>query len=123
MNTPFGYIKGPFYTYEIRHWIEPDRTEQRVIYVGRGRNRRAKVYYRFFDRAGNDRYHNPKGHNPGLDRAIAAVRATGLEVMVMAHEHGSNYEACKAHEKELIAKYGRIDRHSWGTLYNRNAGG
>ncbi len=123
MTTPFGYIAGPFYTYEIRHWIEPDRTEQQVIYVGRGRGRRARVYYRFVDRAGNNRYHNPKGHNPGLDAAIAAVRAAGCEIMVIAQDHGSDLVACKAHEKKLVRKYGRIGVHSGGTLHNRNAGG
>ena len=120
--TPFGYIKGPFYTYEIMAWLGPNFSKLETIYVGRGRQSRAMAYYRLQIRKGIDRYSAPRGHNPGLDAAIAAVRASGREISIIAHDHGMNLAACKKHEKQLISKYGR--RHlGTGPLFNLNCGG
>jgi hypothetical protein len=121
-RTPFGFIEGPYYTYEIYRWVGPRFTEREFIYVGRGKGWRAKTYYRFLSRTGVNRYAAPKTHNPELDAVVAAVRATGRDIGIVAHDHGWNRAAAKRHEKALIAKHG-CRRTNTGTLFNKNAGG
>ena len=121
--TPFGYIKGPFYTYELTQWTGPDRTILQPIYVGRGRGWRAKTYFRIRGRRGQDLYHAPKTHNVELSALMAAVRKRGFGVGIIAHDHGNDFAACKRHEKELIRRYGRVGVHRDGSLLNRNNGG
>lgn len=117
--TPFSYVAGPFYTYELSFWVPPDKTRQEVIYVGKGRGRRAKVYYRFGGREGSNRYHNPKGHNPGLDAKIRSIRQSGGEVLIMAFDHGADKVACHQDERRRIRHHGRRGITPGGTLYNR----
>ncbi len=121
-EIPFGYITGPYYTYEIFAWVGPRRNRMEFMYVGRGRKGRAKTYYRLSKRKGVDRYLNPKTHNSKLDAAMASIRETGCEPGIIAHDHGADLAACKRHEQELISKHGRRDQGT-GTLYNRNRGG
>ena len=121
--TPFGYIKGPHYTYEITAWTGETFARLETIYVGRGRGRRALAYYRLTRRRGVDRYYDPKGHNPGLDAAIKAVRKDDLrEIGIIAHDHGWSLVGSKRDEKRLIRKHGRRDLGN-GTLFNRYWGG
>jgi len=121
-GTPFGYITGPYYTYEISAWVGLGRDRLEVWYVGRGRKGRAKAYYRLSKRKGVDRYLNPKSHNSELDAAMASVRQMGCEPVIFAYDHKSDLAACKRHEQYLIRKHGRRDQGT-GTLYNRNGGG
>lgn len=121
---PFGYISGPYYTYEVTKWAGLNRTVMEFIYVGRGKGRRGLAYYRLgrLGKGLSHRYFDPKGHNPGLDAEIKAIRALGHDIGIIAHDHGNNLAACRLHEKQLIAKHGRRDKGT-GTLYNRNGGG
>lgn len=123
-RMPFAYISGPYYTYEVTKWSGPNRTILECIYVGRGKGRRGMAYYRLgrSSKGLSHRYFNPKGHNPGLDAEIAAIRALGHDIGIVAHDHGHDLAACRLHEKRLIAKHGRRDKGT-GTLYNRNRGG
>src|SRR4051794_35970314 len=107
-QTPFGYITGPFYTYELRYWVPPDKDRQEVFYVGKGRRWRAKAYYRFRGRDGSNRYHNPRGHNPGLDAKIKEIRERGDEVIIIAFDHFSDSAACHRDERRRIRRYGRL---------------
>lgn len=120
--TPFGYIQGPYYIYEINRPADRDGAGWEVIYVGRGKGRRALAYYRLREGSGVNRYHVPKGHNLGLDATIAAVRQSGREIGIFAYDHGDSLDAAKRHEKELIQTHGRRDLGR-GTLFNRNWGG
>ena len=121
-RTPFGYIEGPYYTYEINMWVDGNPRRLEIIYVGRGTGWRAKTYYRYFTRTGLNRYAAPRTHNPELDARVTEVRATGREVGIFAYDHGRNKAASRVHEKQLIAKYGRRDLGT-GTLFNKNNGG
>ncbi len=118
-NNPFGYIKGPFYTYIISRWVG---SKLEPIYVGRGRGYRAKVYYKLRKKESVDRYRNPKSHNLILDAFIANERSVGRDVAINAKDHGDDLQAARDCEKFLIKKYGRLDLGT-GTLANRNSGG
>jgi hypothetical protein len=117
--TPFSYVTGPFYTYELSYWVPPDKTRIEVIYVGKGRGHRAKVYYRFRARDGSNRYNNPRGHNPELDEKIKQIRAAGGEVLIHGFDHLNDSAACHADERRRIRLHGRIGITPGGTLYNR----
>ena len=118
-KNPFGYIKGPFYTYVISRWVG---TKLEPIYVGRGRGYRAKIYYKLRKVKSVDRYLKPKSHNQILDDLIAVERSIGREVSIIAYEHGCDLESAKKDEKTLIKVHGRLDLGT-GTLTNRNCGG
>jgi len=121
-TTPFGYVVGPYYTYELTMWVEGSPGHTEVIYVGRGTGWRAKTYYRLRSRRGLAPYASPKTHNVSLDALTAGVRAEGREIGVFAYDHGHNKTAARMHEKALIARHGRRDLGT-GTLCNRNSGG
>lgn len=128
--TPFGYITGPYYVYVISRWVgsvlEP-------IYVGRGKGRRAKAYYKLGQGKGRPpknqfktldfrKYLQPETHNADLNKVIAEVRRDGREVSIVAHDCYDSKERAQALEKELIKQYGRRDLKT-GTLLNGNDGG
>jgi hypothetical protein len=122
--TPFGYIKGPYYTYQITYWSGLDRTVLTPIYVGRGRGMRARSYFRMFGRRRADRWHYPTTHNKDLNSFMGALRRRyGFGVGIIAHDHGWDLAACKQHEKDLVRQFGRVGVHPNGTLLNRNSGG
>ena len=116
--TPFPYINGPFYVYELCVW-EGDKIVPK--YVGRGRGYRAKYYFRYLTRDFR-RYFSAPTHNPGLTRLISELRARRKEIMPFAYDCGSSLQAAKSLEKHLIRKHGRLDQDK-GPLLNRNAGG
>ena len=131
MATPFPDIAGPHYVYILGEWVG---SNWEPIYVGRGRGKRGKDYYKISRRRGRppkeipDRpvdlnpYFYPETHNTELNNRISEIRLRGQDITIYPFDCGESESKAKRCEKCLIARYGRKDLNT-GKLLNRNAGG
>lgn len=103
-------IKSQFYVYVLRD-PRPSKNRQ-PIYVGKGKGGRAREHWRKAE----------EHYNPILQRVFAKIAKVGLEPQVEIIRHFNIEADAFEFEKELIAKYGRLDLEL-GTLCNLTNGG